>query len=146
MYERVLVATDGSESARRAVAHAVSLAAQVGADLHAVAVVETRTAYDNAIVDPEVVRENLRSEAEDALAEVRAAAEERGVPVTVQVTEGVPHERILAAIDDRGADLVVLGATGRSAFKTALLGSATTAVLREASVPVVVVDGETEAD
>lgn len=67
MYDQILVATDGSSTAQRATTHAIGLARQSGADLHAVYVIETRTGYDNAIVDPEVVRQNLHEEGEAAL-------------------------------------------------------------------------------
>jgi nucleotide-binding universal stress UspA family protein len=139
MYDRILVATDGSPTADRAATHAVALARQSGADLHAVYVIETRTAYDNAIVDPETVRENFRTEGEAALDVV----EERGgsgVAVTTAIREGVPHEELLAYVDEHDIDLVVMGSKGGSAFKTVLLGSVTEAVLDAEAVPVLVVD------
>lgn len=139
MYDRILLATDGSPTADRAATHAVALARQSGADLHAVYVIETRTAYDNAIVDPETVRENFRTEGETALGTV----EDRAAPavaVTTAIREGVPHEELLAYVDDHDIDLVVMGSKGGSAFKTVLLGSVTEAVLDAETVPVLVVD------
>ncbi|WP_254545870.1 universal stress protein [Halomarina pelagica] len=141
MYRRVLIATDGSEAAARAATHAVALARRCDATLHALSVVETRTAYDNAIVDPEVVRENLRAESEAAVAAVSRRAESANVPVEATVEAGVPHEVIVDYVDREAIDLVVLGAKGKSAFKTALLGSVTEAVLRSGTAPVLVVDG-----
>ena len=139
MYDRILVATDGSPTADRAATHAVTLARQSGADLHAVYVIETRTAYDNAIVDPETVRQNFRTEGEAAL----AAVEDRAGPelaVTTVIREGVPHEELLAYVDEHDIDVVVMGSKGGSAFKTVLLGSVTEAVLDAETVPVLVVD------
>ncbi|GGI96890.1 universal stress protein UspA [Halobellus salinus] len=140
MYDRILLATDGSPTADRAASHAVALARQSGADLHAVYVIETRTAYDNAIVDPETVRENFRTEGETALTTVanRASPE---LAVATAVRDGVPHEELLAYVDDHDIDLVVMGSKGASAFKTVLLGSVTEAVLDAETVPVLVVDG-----
>ncbi|WP_254839763.1 universal stress protein [Natronomonas marina] len=140
MYDRILVATDGSPTARRATAQAVELARQTGAALHAVYVVETRTGYDNAIVDPEVVRRNLEADGREALAAVETEAGS-DLAVTAAIREGVPHEELLAYADEHGVDLVVVGAKGRSAFKTRLLGSVTEALLHSGSVPVLVVDG-----
>lgn len=139
MYDRILVATDGSPTADRAATHAVGLARQSDAGLHAVYVIETRTAYDNAIVDPETVRENFRTEGEAALA---AVAERAGsdLAVATAIREGVPHEELLAYAGEHDVDLVVMGAKGGSAFKTLLLGSVTEAVIDAETLPVLVVD------
>ena len=82
MYNRVLVATDGSDNAQRATRQALDLARQYGAELHAVYVIETRTGYDNAIVDPDTVRQNLREDGEEAL----TAVETEGKPDVSVVT------------------------------------------------------------
>ncbi|MFC6784530.1 universal stress protein [Halobaculum halobium] len=139
MYDRILVATDGSDNAQRATRRALDLARQYGAELHAVYVIETRTEYDNAIVDPDTVRQNLRADGEEALASVRTEGEPDGSVIT-SIREGVPHEELLSYAEDQGVDLVVVGAKGRSAFQTVLLGSTTEAILRADQVPVLVVN------
>lgn len=139
MYDRILVATDGSENARRATRHALDLARQYGAELHAVYVIETRTGYDNAIVDPEVVRQNLREEGEEALVRVESQSD-TDISVLTSIRQGSPPEELLEYIETRDIDLVVMGAKGRSAFKTILLGSTTEALLRADVVPVLVVN------
>ncbi|WP_280535316.1 universal stress protein [Halopenitus sp. POP-27] len=144
MYTDVLLATDGSRTAREATDHAIALAAAHDATLHAVYVVETRTAYDNAIVDPETVRENLRQEGEAATEAVRSAAGPDPEVVT-EIRTGVPHEELLAYVREAEIDLVVMGSTGRSTMKTVLLGSTAAAVVEEADVPVVLV-GAAESD
>jgi len=143
MYNRILVATDGSDNARHATRHALELARQYGAELHAVYVIETRTGYDNAIVDPEIVRQNLREEGEEALTAVGTEGDP-DVSVVTSVREGVPHEELLSYIENQGIDLVVMGAKGRSAFKTILLGSTTEALLGADQVPVLVVNSSGE--
>lgn len=140
MYDRILVATDGSAAAQRAAAHAVELARRYDATLHAVYVVESRLGYDNAIVDPETVRENLRADGEAALAAVEAAADGRDVITAIR--EGVPHEELLRYVDEEAIDLVALGATGRSSFKTVLLGSTAERLARASVVPVLLVDAD----
>jgi nucleotide-binding universal stress UspA family protein len=139
MYDHILVATDGSENAADAIDEAVALADATGATLHGVYVIETRTAYDNAIVDPEEVERTLREDGEEALARLDERAAEAGIEAETTIREGVPHEEILDYAADCGVDLVVIGATGRSAFKTVLLGSTAERVLRQAAVPVLVV-------
>ena len=143
MYEDILVATDGSENADRAAVQAISLAESLDATLHVLYVIETRTAYDNAIVDVETVRENLQADGEAALTAVkeRIATRETELDFTRTMRRGVPAEEILAYVEEHDIDLVVMGATGQSAFKTVLLGSATEAILRSGLVPVLVVNG-----
>lgn len=139
MYNQILVAVDGSDHANTAVTRAVDLASQYGATLHALYVIETRTAYDNAIIDPEERREALRAEGERELAAVRQRAEDAGVTVETRIEEGAPPEEILVYIDEHDIDVVCMGGRGQSDFKTVLLGSATETVIHEGSVPVVVV-------
>ena len=142
MYERILLATDGSAGAEMATEHAVAMAASMGATLHAVSVVETRTSYDNAIIDPGEVRANLRAEARAAVERVEEAAETAGVDCVTTVEEGSPPDRLLDCIEHAGADLVVVGATGRSSFKRLLLGSTAERLVADSPVPVVVVGEE----
>jgi len=143
MYNRILVATDGSDNAQRATSQALDLARQYGAELHAVYVIETRTGYDNALVDPDTVRQNLREDGEEALTAVETEGEP-DVSVVTSVREGVPYEELLSYIAEQGIDLVVMGAKGRSVFKTILLGSTTEALLRADQVPVLVVNSTGE--
>lgn len=142
MYDTLLLATDGSSDAEAALAHAIELAASADATLHVVSVVETRTAYDNAIIDPEEVRENLRADAREALERARTAAADAGVECPTTLEEGAPPERILATIGSTGADAVVVGATGRSGFKRLVLGGTAERLLESAPVPVIVIGGE----
>lgn len=143
MYNRILVATDGSDNAQRATRQALDLGRRYGAELHAVYVIETRTGYDNAIVDPDTVRQNLREEGEEALNAIEAEGRP-DVSVVTSVLEGVPHEELLTYVRDSEIDLVVMGAKGRSAFKTILLGSTTEALLRADQIPVLVVNSAIE--
>ncbi|AGB36941.1 universal stress protein [Natronococcus occultus] len=139
MYDSILVATDGSEAASVAVEHAIDLASGLGATLYGVAVVETRTEYDNAIVDPDEAEDHLCERAEATLASLEERAAGADVPVETAVRVGVPHDEIVTYADDCGVDAIVVGARGRSSFKGALLGSTVDAVVRLATRPVLVV-------
>lgn len=147
MYDSILVATDGSEAAEAAVSHAIDLAASLEADVTVVAVLETRTGYDNAIVDPETVDEQRRKRAQSWLEAADSRAGDTGVTLETTIRSGVPHEEILAVAADRDVDVVAVGSEGRSSFKGALLGSTVDRVVRLADRPVFVVDAATgEAD
>lgn len=140
MYENVLLATDGSDDAREAARHAVSIADAHGAKLHALYVIETRTGYDSGIVDPETVERELRAEGEEILEQVETAASP-DLSVSSEIRRGVPAEEILAYIEPHDIDIVVLGGRGKSDFKRILLGSTSEAIISEATIPVVVLPG-----
>ncbi|WP_049923799.1 universal stress protein [Halopiger djelfimassiliensis] len=146
MYDSILVATDGSDAATAATRHAIELARRFEVPLYGIAVLESRTEYDNAIVDPEEATRRRREQAESTLAEFETAAEAAGLDVETEIRSGVPHEEILAYADDRGADAIVVGSRGSSSFKRALLGSTVDAVVRLAKRPVLVVDDADSGD
>lgn len=139
MYDRILLATDGSEHAREAVEHAIGLAQVCDATLYVVSVVETRTAYDAVVADPEEIRANLKQVAEDAIDDATELADAAGVQTRDVLEEGVPAEEIIEVVEREDIDLVVLGERGHSAFKTVMLGSTAETVVHETDVPVTVV-------
>ncbi len=140
MYDAILVGTDGSEGAQAAVEHAIDLARLSEATVHAVYAIETRTAYDTAIVDPKRVEAALTEEGESALDDVRALAGDE-VEVVTAIETGPPHEVLLTYAARHGIDLLVVGAHGRSSFKERLLGSTADRAVRESPIPVLVVEG-----
>lgn len=139
MYDRILLATDGSERAQLAADHAIGLSARFDGTLYVLSAVETRTAYDSAIIERDVVQQNLRESATETLDDVEQLADDAGVPTERLLVEGVPSECIVSAIDEHDIDLVILGERGHSSFKTVLLGSTTEAVLYNTDIPVTVV-------
>ena len=147
MYDRILVPTDGSESAEAAMEHAIGLAETVGAEVAVLHVIDTRR-YDTSI-DSAV--EPLEREGEKYLDRLLRMAEGTGVPaITADVVIGRPARAILAYAADHDVDLVVMGTRGAGGLARRLLGSVTAYVVTHADVPVHVVPsvdaGETDAD
>jgi nucleotide-binding universal stress UspA family protein len=139
--EDLLVPTDGSECAGRAVDHGGSVAGQFGSALHLLNVVDVSAAagpFDAGGVGREYV-ERLEAEAEKRVEAGRQRVADADLSVSTAVTRGTPHEGINSYVDDGGIDLVVMGSRGRSEVQRRLLGSVTERVVREASVPVLVV-------
>mgnify|MGYP000185735170 CR=1 FL=1 len=135
MYDRILVPTDGSETAAAAMREAVALAARDDAEIHVLTVINTRT-YDTSI---ESAVEPLRERGERYLADLTALAEADDVPVTTAIELGRPARTILDYATDNDVDLVVMGTTGRGGLERRLLGSTTEYVTAHAEVPVHVV-------
>ena len=135
MYERILVPTDGSPTAEAAMAEAVRMAEEHGADVHVLHVVNTRY-YDTSI---ESAVEPLREDAQRHMDRLVDVAEEAGVPTETAIEVGRPGREILEYVDDHGIDLVVMGTRGRGGLRRRLLGSVAEHVVTHADVPVYVV-------
>ncbi|WP_137287393.1 universal stress protein [Halorussus salinisoli] len=147
MYDRILVPTDGSTETERAVEHAAELAAEHGAQLHGVYVVNSATFAGLPMETSwEGVGDVLREEGETALARVEDIAEEYGVQVTSKLLNGSPSRCIVEYAEGEDCDLVVMGTHGRGGIDRLLLGSVAEGVVRACSVPVLTVQvgGEDE--
>jgi len=144
-YRRILVATDFSDAAQRAFRHAAALARTLGSELFVVHVAHKMAPSVPWSRTNRAVVARLRKEAAgDARTALEAlTAEAAGVKVTHCLTEGVPHEEILAEAKRRRADLVVLATHGQALTDRLLLGSTAERVLRKAAVPVLVVPAPT---
>jgi nucleotide-binding universal stress UspA family protein len=139
----VLVGTDFSVCAARALAFAVSLASSQGARIHLVHVLsEPVQALDVAGALPylDVATRKEWEEASRARLEAEAkAAEKRGVSATSEIRWGRPSDALIEAAAATKASMVVVGTHGRSAFEQFLLGSTAERVVRRCPVPVLTV-------
>ena len=141
MYRHILIPTDGSELAERAVTHGLSLAKFVGAKVTGIIVEERPAAWLLAAgVAFAEFTEQLREYYASALDSMANAAKQAGVPCdTVQVEDVRPYEAIIATATDRGCDLIVMASHGRSGLSAVVLGSVTNKVLTHTKTPVLVV-------
>jgi nucleotide-binding universal stress UspA family protein len=139
-YKNLLLATDGSKESNLAAAHAVYLAKTLGANLGVVYVVNTHDAQSLGVHFSEAVRE-LKQEAQQVIDEVLKAAKEAGATAEGVVAEGNPGRAIVQVAEDRGADLILMGATGKSGFQELLLGSVSGYVADHSKRPVLIVRG-----
>ena len=154
MYERILVPTDGSDVADAAAAHAVAMAAAVGARLDVLYVVDADAMglVRPAQLDADEVRTSLSEEGERTAGAVVEAAAEAGVEAETVVRVGAPDEEIGAYAEEADVDVIVMGTHGRSGLDRVILGSVTERVIRGSKIPVLAVPpGEsdpalTEAD
>jgi len=140
----ILLATDGSPSARRAVETAVGLAKTMGRSLVAVAVWNvpvTTYAYGAVGWVPELA-EAEKDRARKALDEASALAGHAGIAFEPVLVEGLAVEAICDAAGSHDAELIVIGSHGWGAVKRLWFGSVSTGVLHEAHRPVLVVPSE----
>ena len=143
MYNEILVPTDGSPASDAAIEHAIDLAAQYGARLHALYVVDG-AAYSTLEAGSEIVVEALQSEGETATQRVADAAADAGIDTTTTVTTGTAYQSIRDYVAENGIDVIVMGTHGRKGLDRYLLGSVTERVVRTADVPVLTVRQPTD--
>jgi nucleotide-binding universal stress UspA family protein len=145
MYERILVATDGSTLSKKAVRSSIALAAAMGAELVALYVVPRYpVSYFEggiAVSNDEISRtEKQWAERGQAVVDgVRALAEGDGVKAKgVLARSDLVAESIMSTAKKHKCDLVVMASHGRKGIKRVLLGSETQHVLTHSTVPVLV--------
>jgi nucleotide-binding universal stress UspA family protein len=146
-YDDVLVPTDGSAAAGRAVDHGLAVARAFDATVHAVNVVDAGslsvTADDSVPTEViEALRDAGRRAAEDVADRARAA----GLDAVAAVRDGSPARGLLDYVDEHGVDLVAMATAGRTGPSRYLLGSTTERVVRHATVPVLAVDARDRED
>jgi nucleotide-binding universal stress UspA family protein len=108
----IVLATDGSEYARRAAERAVDLAEERGEPLHVICVVDRRRFDDPALGSAELATIYAEDHAAVSIDEVIEMAEERNVVVRGDTRHGVPHDVILEYAEEVDADVIVLGEHG----------------------------------
>jgi nucleotide-binding universal stress UspA family protein len=134
----LLLATDLGRASADAAEQAIDLAAQLGAQLLVVSVIDDgRSLPDGVVGLPRVdqVRDRRNSVAQALVLQARRA----GVAARFLIWQGDPGESITAAAESEACDLIVMGTHGRTGLRRSLAGSVSDYVVRNAPCPVVVV-------
>ncbi len=147
MVSKILVPTDGSDTAQKAARYAVGLAKQLNAALIVLSVVDNRSfaaqsvpAADTPMHVTETVDDYLREAAKEYAGEITKLCDEIGVRSEVVLRRGHPVEEIVKEAQKSKADLIVIGSHGRSALAAAVVGSIAYGVIHNETVaPVLIV-------
>lgn len=145
MYQRILVATDGSALSKKAVKSAIALASLCGAELVALKVVPRypQSYFEGGIAlqAEEVgrVEKQWADDGQSVVDAVKKAAEAKGVVTqALTVKSDVVSDAVLNAAKKHQCDLIVMASHGRKGIKRLLLGSETQHVLTHSLIPVLV--------
>lgn len=143
MYSRILIPTDGSELADKAVDQGLALAKVVGSKVTIVRVtnVPAPMVYEGVVVA--LPTEEIRAEIATRVAEhfkmLESKASALGVAIeTVHVEHDSPWEAIIDTAKAKSVDLIVMASHGRRGLSAVLLGSETQKVLTHTTIPVLV--------
>jgi len=133
----ILHPTDGSATAEAAARIAEDIALAEGGSVLVLGI--AKPTFVGGLEDEALTRavvESVREVAEREAARIR----QRGVDAEAMVTlADQPHDAILSVADERGATMIVMGTHGRSGLTRAVLGSVAERVVRQATVPIVLV-------
>jgi len=143
MFEKILVATDGSEHGYRAAGVALELGRISGGKVTAIYVADTvKTSHlpDDMLLFS--IRELLLKEGKEALKQVESLAQEKEVAFESVVVEGNPGSEIISYAESAGMDIIILGAVGRTGLDKFLLGSVAEKVVRNSKIPVLTIPRE----
>ncbi|WP_298294118.1 universal stress protein [Thiomonas sp.] len=142
MYKKILVPTDGSETAAKVIPHAVALAKSCGATLVGLNVTDPYPysgLAESVPITADQYRVHVTKLAEDALKPLQDACNGAGVTYESVIAEDIhPWKAMLDVAKDRGCDLVVIASHGRRGVQALLLGSETQKLLTHSTIPVLV--------
>ena len=145
MYQRILIATDGSPLSRKAVDSGIEMARLTGAQIVVLKVVPRYPVsyFEGGISLPvsniATMEKQWTEAAQAVVATVKAKAEAQGIK-----TKGVTHtsdlvaETIISIAKKNKCDLIVMASHGRRGLKRVLMGSETMHVLTHSHVPVLI--------
>jgi len=147
MYKHILIATDGSELATKGVEHGMALAKPLGAKVTVLTVTEplktavARAAIAGGVDDPlGQYDQQIDQEMKERYKSIEQRASHYGVTVDLQhEIDQFPAEAITRVAKLEGCDLIVMSSHGRRGIQKVLLGSQTSEVLVNTTVPVLVV-------
>jgi nucleotide-binding universal stress UspA family protein len=138
LFEKILIATDGSVKNQPAVMKGLALARESGSAVYAIYVVdETLFASAQAGESMDEIYLKLKEEGEKAVEQVKRVA--NGVKVETLVLSGRPAQVITGFAAKNRLDLIVVGSQGKSGVERLLLGSVAESIIRMADCMVLVV-------
>src|ERR1700746_2987313 len=143
MYTNILIPTDGSQLAEKAVQHGIVLTKRISAKVTVLTVLPPFHVFttDTQMLEdtPAQYKVRMQAHAEKTLGAVAQAAQAAGVACeTVLVEHEHPYQAIIDTAESKGCDLIVMASHGRHGISAIVLGSETVKVLTHSKIPVLV--------
>jgi len=144
MFDSIVVGTDGSDTARKAVSQAGDLAKAVGGSIHLVSAYEpvpTGRLREESKEAPEDLQWmiNPREDVDATLAEAAEELKKAGVEVDTYARQGDPADAILDVAEEKDANLIIVGNKGMTGAKRFLLGSVPNKISHHAPCSVLII-------
>ena len=135
---RILVATDGSTSSMKAVRKALEIAKREGAEITLMSVAYySKDDFDEMWP---TVQDKLEAEAAKALEKSKALFDAQGISVETVLEAGVvPANNIIRRAEEGKFNEIIMGSTGLTGLKRALMGSTAAKVVAQAPCSVSII-------
>jgi len=127
-YRKILVAYDGSASARNGLAVASHLAREDKSWIKVLTVVPSYVG-DLELVGVSNIKETIEGPGRKLLAEAQQIADREDVHILTNMAQGEPYDKIIHVAEDENCDLIVMGRHGTSELERVLVGSVTARVI-----------------
>ena len=145
MFKHILIPTDGSEVAAKAIKAGVTLAKEMGASVTAYYAIEPAPTHiygEGYLADRRLVSELERranETAQKSIDQISDAAKAAGVPCDGVIEQRVhPYQGIIDAANTKKCDAIFMASHGHSGLTGLVLGSVTHKVLTNSKIPVLV--------
>ncbi len=147
MIKRVMIATDGSDTSKKAAVIGIDIARRANGTVTAVYVMDiSRLSHLPGYATLPGLKEKIlaliQDEGRQAIEFVQDRAQVMGVPCNKIIAQGNPGEELLKAAREQEADLLVMGKIGRTAVEKFLLGSVAEKVVLQSAIPVLLIKGD----
>lgn len=124
MYTHIMIAVDGSSESLQAVREALKLIARgLRTEIALVNVQEPASLLELATRDADAIAAAAVQAGENLMSEAAALLDAEGVGYSMEVVLGEPGSMLLEMAEDLNADMVIMGARGMGALKSAIVGS-----------------------
>jgi nucleotide-binding universal stress UspA family protein len=135
-WRRLLVCCDGSADARHAVSQTLALARACGSRVAVLRVVEIMPEVEALAPD---LRAQQEGEVREEMKAIQAEAAGAEVPVEVLIRQSqLPHAAIVAEAEKFGADVIIMGRSGRTGLARLLVGSVAARVIGHSHINVLI--------
>ncbi|GAB7540575.1 universal stress protein [Cupriavidus sp. 8B] len=148
MYQRILLAVDGSRSSDLALSQAITVAKATGSEVMVLFVADDSDFFFSVgSYDPSKLMEGILAAGRDALAAAATRLAQAGIPHTTKILEkpaspGQISTTIVEEADRWSADLIAIGTHGRRGFRRLIMGSVSEGVVHKSNKPVLMVRSE----
>ncbi|MCW3489532.1 universal stress protein [Dethiobacter alkaliphilus] len=145
--EKILVATDGSETANKALGYALQLAEALKADITVISVAQEvpMAMSHEGITNADIARfkdnmlENMKKSAQEALNRAEKLFQQKGVAVNTRLEVGDPARVITDVAEKESFDQVIIGSRGLGGIRGMVLGSVSNKVVNSVKTNVTVI-------
>ena len=149
MFDKIMVATDGSEASRHAADLGISLAKHSAGKIIAVHVLDMQRiislpGYTTLHGLKESLLDAMLREGEEAVAYIEQKSKDEGISCDKVILKGNPSDELLRYSKELGTDILVIGSIGRTGISKFFLGSVAEKVVRHSEIPVMMVTFSTE--